>query len=276
MLIKIPDTNSLGYPIIYREGTQDYLDLHDELLISVYNQISFEYFKEDFDNFLRCQHEDFVIPSGHERLSWKILWETYIELQDQNVAAWDTFEDVLEEAWGDFGHFECVECGKKLLGALPETDRNGHVYCDACADEKLDFCEQCNERYLKTDLTYVEDGVDYCENCLSEGLVQCEYCGEKICHKDAIPVCVDIDENKIELWCGDCVSEVGYHCKVCGRYFDDPYDGVQVFRTDIVCGECYDKKYDERCSHCKHDLFEEDYRDDGSFCEDCYLKHADE
>lgn len=143
-------------------------------------------------------------------------------------------------------------------------------------DTNTGVCGYCNERHLKADLIYTENGVAYCKDCFSSTPVRCEHCGELIHHKHVFSVYTDGYRQNHEIWCADCVNEVGYQCKVCGRYFDDPYDGVQVFRFDIVCGECYDKKYAHRCANCKHDLLEEDYRNDGSFCEDCYLKHADE
>ena len=127
----------------------------------------FDDFKEDFGNFLSCQHEDFVIPSGNSNASWEVLWEIYQNLQDQNVAAWDTFEDVLNEARKEFGCFECAECGVKLLGSLPEADRDGNCYCDKCARMFTDFCDCCCERFSKTDLLYNGDNV-HCHRCADD------------------------------------------------------------------------------------------------------------
>lgn len=61
----------------------------------------------------------------------------------------------------------CKECGKTLLGRLPQADRYGNTYCDQCADKVLDFCEICTERFPKKELTYdkYEEGIAYCKNC---------------------------------------------------------------------------------------------------------------
>lgn len=164
MLIKIPK-GTVIYPLQLVDPT--HLKVDNMLARIIHWDMLFEDFKEDFGIFLSSQHEDFVIPSGDSNTSWKVLWETYQELQDQNVAAWDTFEDVLNEAWNDFGQFECVKCGKKLLGALPIADRDGKCYCDKCADKYTDFCDCCCERFLKTDLIHNGDNV-HCCNCADD------------------------------------------------------------------------------------------------------------
>lgn len=167
MLIKIPDINSLCYPLIYREHSQDYLELRDELLYDVYDQISFEFFKDTFSNFLDCQcNSEFSLCQADEAPMLERIWESYKADEDMNISQWDTFQETVQGIWKhECSEFTCCKCGRKLLSQIPEADRDGNVYCDNCADKLLDYCEQCNERFLKSDLAYVEDGVGYCEYC---------------------------------------------------------------------------------------------------------------
>lgn len=63
--------------------------------------------------------------------------------------------------------YKCSKCNCDILGTIPETDRDGHVYCDKCADGYLAYCEECDERYpkramVKTDESYI------CKNCYKE------------------------------------------------------------------------------------------------------------
>ena len=60
--------------------------------------------------------------------------------------------------------YECSRCGCNILGAIPEADRDGYVYCDKCADEYLAYCEECDERYPKHSMLKTEDGY-YCQHC---------------------------------------------------------------------------------------------------------------
>lgn len=81
------------------------------------------------------------------------------------MAEWDTFETVLQDVYEQFGNFVCRLCGKKLLSKLPPADSDGNCYCDTCADTQTDWCEECGERHLKSELAYTEEDIGYCEHC---------------------------------------------------------------------------------------------------------------
>ena len=63
--------------------------------------------------------------------------------------------------------YECSRCGCDILGAIPEADRDGYVYCDKCADEYLAYCEECDERYPKHAMIETDEGY-FCQHCHEE------------------------------------------------------------------------------------------------------------
>lgn len=141
------------------------LNIPDNVARLIYDEMSKRYFQEDFTNFLDWKHEDFEICNADYYCTWKYLWATYQEKEDMNVAVQDTFEAVLESVWELCGRFTCCICGKKLLNEFPPADCNGNCYCDECAHTQTDFCEDCGDRRLKSELIYDKDGVGYCEYC---------------------------------------------------------------------------------------------------------------
>lgn len=163
MRIEVPKQVAITVESVYNDCL--ILDIPDNIARVIYNEMDKRYFQEDFTNFLDWKHEEFEICETDCWTTWKYLWATYQEKEDMNVATQDTFEEVLQSVWELCGRFTCHLCGKKLLSELPSADRNGNCYCDECADEHTDFCENCGERYLTSELAYVEDGVGYCKNC---------------------------------------------------------------------------------------------------------------
>ena len=63
--------------------------------------------------------------------------------------------------------YNCAKCGRQILGAIPEADRNGFVYCDECADKHLAYCEECDERYPKDEMVKADNGY-FCKHCHEE------------------------------------------------------------------------------------------------------------
>lgn len=146
-----------------------YIKTSDEVARLVYNEVAKRFFKQDFLNFLQTQHsKDVKAIDMNAYHTWDRLWNSYQKHEDMTVSIWDTFETVLQDVWEYYGSFTCCSCGKKLLDALPVADCNGNCFCEHCADAQTDFCEECGERHLKSELTYVEDGVAYCEHCKEE------------------------------------------------------------------------------------------------------------
>lgn len=141
------------------------LNLADNLAREIYNEVDKNFFMQDFENFLEAQHPEFDLCESNSIPTWETLWEVYQQREDMNVAKWDTFKDVLQKVYEQFGKFECHVCGKKLLSEFPAVDHADNCYCDKCDEEYTDFCEECGERHLKSELTYTGDGVGYCDNC---------------------------------------------------------------------------------------------------------------
>lgn len=166
MQIKVPKNATVNTELTYTGDV--YITMSDDVARLVHDRMEKRYFQEDFLNFLQVQNEEFEFCNGDKKAIWDKLWESYQKYQDMNIAAWDTFETVLQEVWEDCGEFTCQLCGKKLLSSIPVTDSNGNCYCDHCGNNKTDFCENCGERHLKSELTYVEGGVGYCDKCKEE------------------------------------------------------------------------------------------------------------
>lgn len=165
MLIEIPDRHKIKEPIIYREGTKDYLNIDDNLAKNIFQKISFEYFKEEFTNFLEYPNCKTTLCTSDEDAALDKAWEIYKELQSTDTAESDTFKETIAELWMNLGGIRCHECGIDLLTENPITDKEGYNYCDECADNVLNSCELCGDQLQKSDMIIDENYEWYCKDC---------------------------------------------------------------------------------------------------------------
>lgn len=123
--------------------------------------------REEFEAKLKevADKENFDITSVQEiDQAYKMFKQSTDWRKEQ--CEYDIIKNICESIWIMSERYTCESCKKKLMGRYPEADRDGIVYCNSCASEKLDYCDFCNERFVKEKLTYYPDKQCYCDECL--------------------------------------------------------------------------------------------------------------
>lgn len=148
------------------------LSLSEEDLLKLHEAIGFHYFDQDFHNFLELEHESTCFADGCELSTLKRFWELYKDAQDMNIAEWDTFKSVYEAAKSIDGFcWPCSRCECDVFGEFPQVDVYGNVYCDACAEEALGYCDYCDEKWVHDKLFPVNQNEKFiCEECLHQSI----------------------------------------------------------------------------------------------------------
>ncbi len=103
------------------------------------------------------------------------------------------------------GYVECYHCGEHYDECSMTHDENGHLYCESCAENYLNYCESCESEVSDDDFNH---NFNMCSTCMRDHTFHCEICGE------------------LELDCYDETLKDGTH--VCRNCYEDA----------DVCDEC--------------------------------------
>ena len=125
----------------------------------------------------------------------------------------------------------CSVCGERTHeDSIQWADDN--AYCEECAGEVLDYCEECEEKYdNRNQGTHINNYGYVCDHCLDPGVYfYCNMCDEHI--RGDYYVIIDGD-----YYCDECVDEHAFKCEECGEYYNNgeagEFDGMEV------CSGCF-------------------------------------
>ena len=139
---------------------------------------------------------------------------------------------------------KCDICGKyEDIGDVVEYD--GNVYCTACKNSNLAYCERCGA-WHEIDNSYEvrtgwRESETWCESCAHEYATQCHECGEWYADNR-----YDLINCHGNFYCDDC-SDYIYYCEHCGEYYFDD-EGTYCDEDDCwYCDDCYSELYGDSC-----------------------------
>lgn len=122
--------------------------------------------------------------------------------------------------------------------------QNGTLYV------KCDFCDEYENYDYATDY----DGLTYCENCRDDKLFWCEHC-EQYFDRDFIhKVNGRYGE---EYWCEDCCSDDAFWCDHCEEYYSERSFDYTVVGDECYCESCRDDVL-RWCDRCERYCYEDD------------------
>lgn len=123
--------------------------------------------KEEFEKKLQevAEKELYDVTSQAEKnLAYKMFMQ--IKNWKKSQCEYDIIKNICERIWEMSEEHICEKCGKALMGKNPQSDWKGNFFCNQCAQEKLDYCDFCDNRYEKQELKYYPNGQCFCKHCL--------------------------------------------------------------------------------------------------------------
>ncbi len=156
----------------------------------------------------------------------------------------------------------CKNCTIGSSEDIVLLEQNGDFYCQDCFDLLFSKCSNCNNIFLKSEMTMI-DNEYYCKDCRNDNFSVCNFCNEWINNNE-----VTYLEKYDESVCYDCLDNNFTKCDKCGNYFKD--EDLFHFNNGSLCNDCQQEYYE--CRDCG-DYVHEDYihfHNDEAYCSDCY------
>jgi len=119
-------------------------------------------------------------------------------------------EDYCESCYNDRVAY-CDHCNENVWSDDAGCDPNGSTICDDCSSALVRWCEHCQKDVWESDTKEGPDGNTICESCYDEKVVECVCCDAKVWSKDATT-----DPNGDEC-CRPCFNDRFTHCDDCGE-----------------------------------------------------------
>lgn len=192
-----------------------------------------------------------------------------------------------DKDYGDSSFITCEGCGK-IIDSHTEwgyVDIGNGILCEDCRDERLDYCEICNEWHERGQVVLVQTmyGEEtWCLNCVARDAFTCPDCGKLT----ATSYSRGLPRKTI---CRNCYANNYLSCAECGRTMHRN-DLVQDEETGrYFCQDCMNAVLEERnrlveCTHCHTSIRNGDVlrvrmrMESGTatilVCGDCYSTHA--
>ena len=144
----------------------------EDSLSKLRDAIGFHYFKQEFEEWLRIDHESACISKASKGNAMKKFWELYQTIRNSYLSEFEAFEETYERAKNDLDFcWQCSRCGCYVFGEFPEVDADGNVYCDCCDENYMGYCDYCDCKYDYEHKLYRVDNDKYiCEDCLPDKL----------------------------------------------------------------------------------------------------------
>jgi len=122
------------------------------------------------------------------------------EYQDKEGAVYCNCQYYCENCAGEYLE-RCEECGEYVLERECTEDRHGDYYCEDCADRELAYCECCGEYHYCADIVQQVDGVVYVGECLTDNCFECEQCSDWVAIESR-------KEHEGNYYCEECYEEI--------------------------------------------------------------------
>lgn len=134
--------------------------------------------------------------------------------------------------------------------------------------ETEDYCFNCENVFLKTDMKEGLDGNNYCKKCYDKIHFKC---ADDDCEKIITKNTGQKGEDD-KYYCNECWNEKFYTCNDCDAVIWQEDSCYSDITNRYYCNECYGERF-VNCNHCDEELERENsHRDpDGNaLCNDCY------
>lgn len=174
-------------------------------------------------------------------MTWQVLLRSDFELAPILLPTLEpTSKKKAKKGKKEKDNFECDFCSKEL-NTGDELEFSGDTYCQDCYDEKIGYCEGCQESVLSEILSEVQ---------IQSRNRRTDYTPSMVCDS-----CIDKYEP----------------CEDCHRYFNSDIM-IQVRGNHSICSPCFESGNYFSCENCG----EVDHNDNrynnggGNYCETCF------
>lgn len=145
--------------------------------------------------------------------------------------------------------FVCKECGEEV-NYFGELDSKmevmlEHELCEYCFDDKLAYCDLCEEYHEKDDVNGVyrvtdDDYILVCSGCMdSDDIIYCDF-HERFEYLDDGYSSYEI--NNYGIICRNAFSRGGFiQCPICDDFFSDEDTQYSSDRDEYLCDSCYEE-----------------------------------